>query len=631
MRVADYNFMAGIYHQAMVDVSKQPPSQWCSENLYFDEPKNHGPFKLTGREYIRDILDDFASHSITDEVIVKGSQLGGTGTIMGGAAWRAVNNPCRTLWVMPNVMLAISFSSTRWQPMLEASEATRKLIPTGASRHEFKNLEQRLGASIFNFAGSNSAANLSSNPCDLIILDEVDKFDFQGVGDEADAVNLAEQRSKRQIDPQRWKISTPTIIEALIWQEFLKGNQCQYEVPCPCCHKRVRLRWSLQYTIIPKVGNEAYVVWDREARRKDGEWDLDRVARSARFRCPHDSCRKDFQDDKKTWMVRDGVWVPTNSLAASSFVSRQISSLYACSPETSCGTLAIKFLAQKRTYSGLQGFINGDLAEPYLSQDTQGKRTESIVIKSDPQTEDVQLLTSDVQARRFWYVIGRWSPRKIVDGHNVKAKLTITHAGPLDTVEEIRAAQLATKPPIQDVGVMIDSGYGTRSDAEIYVTCSRFGELEQRQDKLPLFNGWMPAKGMPSRKRWKDESGQMKPYYMRAIDPFDGTSDAGQIEMSLFEFAGDYFKDILDLMRKGRGPCEFEVVEDVANAIWRIDGKEENFWQHMDAEIKTLVYDRSGHATTEWHVRNRHWPNHLLDCVVENIALAALYGLLEIE
>jgi phage terminase large subunit GpA-like protein len=70
--------------------------------------------------------------------------------------------------------------------------------------------------------------------------------------------------------------------------------------------ERVVLAWSKEYTVLPKTGAEAYVVWDKEAKRGDGSWDLDRVERSARFRCPH--CAGDILDAHKTWMNRNGIW-----------------------------------------------------------------------------------------------------------------------------------------------------------------------------------------------------------------------------------------------------------------------------------------------------------------------------------
>lgn len=594
--------------QCLVKISIQRPRDWCAENLYFDEPNNRGPFRLAGQEYIGDVLDDFANPLVADEVLVWGSQTKKTGTLMGGAAWAAVNDPCRFLWVMPSLTLAQSFSSTRLQPMFRASESIRKMIPTKAARHEFKRLEMRLGPSILNFTGSNSAANLASIPCRRVILDEVDKFDTQGGNQEADAVNLAEQRTKGQANPQRWKTSSPTLVEALIWQEFLKGNQCRYDVPCPACSKKVLLAWSAQYTILAKTGREAYVVWDKEARRADGSWDLDRVHRSARFQCPH--CAGDILDSKKTWMVRDGVWTPTNLNASTGFVSRQLSSLYACSPETSCGNLALKFLNQKRSLLGLQGFINGDLAEPFQSQDTQGERIEIIRESVEVTAEYVPLLTVDCQARApyFWHVVRQWN----------KADSVAVSAGPLDTWDDVEAIQRNYK--VQDRCVMPDSGHGAKSDADVYRVCAEHGKLVRRQDKLPQHVGWIPAKGQPGRRRWRNAKGLMLPWRLQPIDPFDGTTRGGRLEMSLFEFASDFFNDILDSLRRGEGGRKWEVLKSVAT---------EEYWRHLDGQIKAPVRNaRTGYIVWTWIGRGKHWPDHMRDCEIMQVALANFFALL---
>ena len=590
-----------------------PPAVWVPKFIRFDEPENHGSFQIAGREYVVDILNLWANRNKRDVVWVKGSQLGGTSTIMAGAAWAAVNDPRRFLWVYPSGNLGDSFASTRWIPMLRASQPTKDLIPTGAERHQFKTAEQRVGGALFNFTGSNSAAGLSSHPCGKVILDEVDKYGQVITGSEADPVDLAEQRTKNATDPQRWKFSTPTLSEGLIWIEYLKGDQRRYDVLCPVCtslhDRRILLAWSDNYTIMPKTGREAYVVWDKEARRQNGTWDLDRVHRSARFRCPH--CGGDIEDSKKTWMNRGGVWTPTNPNAAETFVSLQLSSLYACTPNTSCGSLAVKFLEKKKSLGGLQGFINGDLAEPFASQDTQGKRTERIVEQITIVDNSVTLLTADVQATspQFWFTVCRWT----------LAGVTVIDAGSCETVEQLRDKQIEHE--VADVGVMIDSGFGARSDAEVYRNCARFGIIDEDCDP-PTHCGWMPAKGQPSRKTWKDENGDAAPYFLRAIDPFRGTDKAGQIEMSLFEFAGDYFKDILAEIRKGGGPYKFEVLQSVAT---------ETFWRHMDSEIKKTIEGANGRSSEQWRLRSKHWPNHIFDCVIENMALANFFNLLKIE
>jgi hypothetical protein len=593
------------------DLPTQAPSEWCEQNLHFDEDDNRGPFSFAGSEYCRDFVNDFARKGVTDSVAVFGSQTRKTGSIMGGVAWCAVNDPCGIFWVMPSMNLAQVFSRKRWMPMLKRSKATRDLIPTGRDRHDFKTLDQKLGASSVLFTGSNSEANLASTPRRRVILDEIDKFDTGR--QEADAVNLAEQRTKNQPNPQRFKTSTPTLVEGLIWQEALKGDMRRYFIPCPLCgrhhpdSRRVVLAWSKEYTVMPKTGNEAYVIWDQKARRKDGSWDLDRVERSARFRCPH--CAGDILDAHKTWMNRNGIWKPTKP-SSSGFISRQLPSLYACAPETTAGKLAKKFLEQKNSLLGLQGFINGDLAEPYQAQDRQAQRVEIITSRVEITAEWKKLMTIDCQQKAplFWYAARAWNGG---DSNGIDA-------GHLDSWEEIRSKQKGLI--IDDECVCIDSGFGAMDDAEVYKNCARFGEFIKQQGQRDLHLGWLPSKGMPGRKRWTDkETGALAPYTLQDIDPFRGTSQAGKVQMSLLEFSADFFKDILESLRQGKGGYKWSVEESIATEL---------YWRHMDAELKTAKFNKfTGKTVYNWLPRSKHWPNHIFDCEVQQVAYATFLGL----
>lgn len=586
------------------DKPTQKPSEWCVENLRFDEADNHGPFSMAGREYIAEPLDDFANTMIHDEVLVWGSQAGKTGLFMGGVAWCVVNDPCGFLWVMPSLHNAQTFSRNRWQTLLRGSPACAELIPTkGMARHNFKTLEQQIGAAVVNLFGANSPGNLSSNPRRRIILDEVDKFN-EGTRREADSVNLAEQRTKDQANPQRWKSSTPTILEGLIWQEALKGDMRRYQIPCKGCQKKILLAWSPEYTVLKKTGIEAYVRWDKEAKTKAG-WDFDRVVRSARAECPH--CGFHNLDAHKTWQNRNGAWVATQP-AAASFVSRQLSSLYACKPETSYGKLALKFLQQKHSLMGLQGFINGDLAEPYQSQDTQAERIELITSHVEVTAEWKKQLTVDCQQKAplFWYVVRAWNGG---DSQGLEA-------GPLDSWQDVRDRQKAND--IKDVCCAMESGFGARSEHEVYFECARHGTFVDRQDKRPQHVGWIPTKGMPGRKRWRNEDGLMMPYALRPIDPFYGRTGAGKVEMCLLEFSADFFKDILESLRQGKGGHKWTVLEACST---------DAYWRHMDSELKKAVFNKmTGKVVHQWVPRSQHWPNHLHYCETMQIVQATFFG-----
>ncbi len=610
MTSAQHNHIVRLMQGFFADRPNQTVADWCVQNVQFDEPNNHGPFSLAGREYAREILDAFADPKVTDLVPVCGSQVGKTAIVMGGSAWTIRHDPTRIFWVMPTRDTARGFSRTRWMPMIRKSPQLEELIPTGQRRHDFASLQQDIGGSHIDFVWSNSPSALASVPARVVVLDEVDKFNEGGNG-EADAVNLADQRTKGQSMPKRIKTSTPTIPEGLIWQEFLKTDQRRRFVPCPHCGGFVVFAWSQSYTMLPKTGAEAYVVWDQEAKRADGSWDLDRVRETAHYECPH--CKGKINDAHKTLIDRRGEWRPT-AKAAAGYRGWHLPSLYSCHSECNVGRLAVKFLQAKNSLLGLQGFINGDLAEPYMSQDTLGKRVELIRSTIEITSEATTLLTVDVQAKGpnfFWFVARRWASAGS-DGID---------AGGLETWEDVRKKQEALK--IKDACVMVDSGYGAKDDAAVYRQCAQFGELKRGDGDRMIHIGWMPAKGMPGRKRWKDQDGLMSPYKLRSHDPFQGSDVAGRVTQDLFEFSSDHFNDILEGLRVRRGTYPWSVSTAMAT---------QEYWRHIDGEILITVRNKtSGITVQRWEPRHRHWPNHMRDCEKMQVAFATFLGLFSYE
>ena len=590
----------------LLPMPRQLPADWAVAAVQFDEAEYRGPFLTAGAEYLVEPLNLWADRSVRDIVLCWGSQAKKTGLLMAGVCWSVIHDPAGIFWVMPTAPLARSFSRTRLQPMLRRTMPD--LVPSGSRRHDFSSMEMTVGAAGLKLVGSNSPGPLSSTPSRRVILDEVDKFDEGGRG-EADAVNLSEQRCKNAANPQRWKTSTPTLVSGLIWQELLKGDQRRCYLPCPHCGKFVLLAWSRQYTVFKLTGDEAFAKWDAEAKKPDGTWDDQRVEQSARFECPH--CGGHIRDGHKKAMLAGHQWRAT-ATAPPHFRSYHLPSLYASTPETGCGRLAVKFLQAKQSLRGLQGFINGDLAEPYQSQDTLGERIELVTSKLEVTAEWKTMITVDCQqaAPHFWYVVRSWNS---VSSHGIAG-------GSCDTWEELRTIQQTHKIP--DVGVFVDSGFGARSDADVYRNCARFSEMVAGAARS-IAIGWMPTKGMPGRKRWKDRDGVLVPWYLADIDPFMGTSQAGAVVMNLLEFSGDYFKDVLQNLRASKGGNSWSVSDGLNS---------ETYWRHMDAEIKIAKMNKfSGRTNHVWEMRSQHWPNHLLDCEVLQIVAAAFFSILKID
>ena len=569
---------------------------WCRENLKFDEPENHGRFRTSGCEYVVDVLEDFANRRVRDEVLVWGTQTRKTGTLMGGMAWSMVNDPCGCLWAMPNISLAMKFARQRWLGMLRAS-LPEDMIPSGAERHDFSSLSQKIGGSIVNFTGSNSAANLASFPCRRVILDEVDKFD-EGGKREADAVDLAQQRTKDQAAPQRWKTSSPTLDVGLIWLEYLKGTQHRYFVPCPLCQKHVLLAWSPKfYTLVP-TGLEAWVKWSGKTTKG---WNLDQVVSSAHYVCPH--CIGQFADEKKTWMVRNGVWKPTAANAPASFISRQLSSLYSTSSEQALGKLAVDFLQKKASF-GLQGFINGNLAEPYVRQDKSRDRIE-LVTKAVPiQTDWLKIMTVDCQAiaPHFWYVIRAWNPKT---GDSIGVEW-----GFRNTKEELEKKQVEHE--IHNARVGIDSGWNTDN---VYRMCAEHTQPMERQNLLPLLIGWIPMKGF-TRKDFKSAgTGAKVSFTLGKVDPFHNSAERGTVELPLLEFSADHFADYLEDLRDGKSSgCKWSIQPEMDTS---------DYWREMDSHER----DRKGH----WEKKSERLNDEILDCERMQVVMASMLQFFNLE
>jgi len=263
------------------------------------------------------------------------------------------------------------------------------------------------------------------------------------------------------------------------------------------------------------------------------------------------------------------------------------------------------------------------LAEPFEREhDFRTERVELVLDASTNATTEntVRLMTVDCQARapHFWLVIRDWTST------DNKTTSTLVSAKSAMHWEELRAIQ--AEVGVIDASVVVDSGYGAKSDAEVYRQCARFSTADPRcqRNGIPVLMGWMPAKGMPSRKMFKTEDGSALPWTIAYRDPYLGTADGGRCLIMLLEFASEALKDVLATLRDPRRSADIGVEWAVTK-----EAATEEYWRHMDAEfLSERTNGRTGRVTREWTKRSARWPNHLFDCEVMQIATAMFCGLL---
>lgn len=576
-------------------IRTQTVVEWCESNLTLTsrQTEHPGPFSTSVRPYTREVLECFKDSGVTDVVLCWGSQTAKTMTLMAGLSWIIDNEPSPILWLMPTEGLARSFSKTRWLPMLEDSTAMVAHFPE--DRHKLTTLEMHFDHCTLNFIGSNSPANLASRPIRVLVADEVDKF-APATEKEAAALDLAMQRTKSFSSSKHFLTSTPTVVEGDIWQQFLRGDQRRYYIPCPHCTQKIKLEWK-------------QVKWETE-KDENGKTNLQKVRQTARYECQ--LCGGHITDAQKVAALRHGEWVPENASAMAGVRSYHLSSLYAPDRKTTWGYLAVAFLEAKDSIVGLQGFVNGSLAEPWENQGAPTERTELIVASAEHLAQDtVKFLTVDCQAKApfFWFVVRGWDKEG-----NSRA----LDAGPLDTWQDVRDKQ--QEHGIADTHVCIDSGYDA---ATVYAECLRYGKLVPRSLKIPLFVGWLPSKGQP-RRGWRDPKvGVEVPFFLRGIDPRVGAQHGGKLELKLLEFSTDTTKDILERLRRGNVGQRWEVSDKVAT---------HEYWRHLDSEHKIAKLSASsGKTTYTWLPRNVRWPNHLFDAEVMQTAMALFHNRLRLK
>ena len=584
---------------------RQTVVEWSESNLTLTQRQTEhpGPFSTAVRPYCREPLECWKDPSVSEVTLCWGSQTSKTTTLMAGLAWAIDTEPSPALWLMPSENLARSFSKSRWLPMLEDCPALVKRFPS--DKDQMTNLEQQFDRCTLTFVGSNSPANLASRPVRILVADEVDKF-AEATAKEADALDLAEQRLKAFSSSKAFFTSTPTTSEGRIWQRFLRGDQRRYHIPCPHCSEYIKLEWR-------------QVTWDN-AKTEDGRPDWQKIRSSAHYVCQ--LCQGKISDSQKVAGLRNGKWISENQASLPSVRSYHLSSLY--SPDRKCtwGHLAVSFLEAKASMMGLQGFINGMLAEPWENQESQQERVE--VVSDSGLPEARRYLTADVQAAApfIWWVCREWS----------KGNSRLVAAGHADDFAALRRVQLQYN--VHDMDVGIDSGFNSQA---VYDACAEFSQTSSNPItypcglryppegglRKPMLIGWLPMKGRETGARFTSKTGAIHPFGIST-----STSMRTDAVQPLLVFDTEHMREVLQRLRKGSDSNQWTVCSLPAplDAEGAFAADSDTYWKHLDSHILKPTANRAGRIKHLWFKRNTRWPDHLHDCELMQLAMVMLWN-----
>jgi hypothetical protein len=305
--------------QGLTRKSVQSCSKWAEQYRIMGD-SFPGPWTFDHHPWLREMHDCKAELMIGQ----KCAQVGFTETGLNKAFFAIDISGISVLYVLPTSHEAGEFSSSRFDPALEASEHLRRMFSN------VKNVSlKRSGLQCLFIRGSRSRSQLKSLPVGLVILDETDEMTEENIA-------LAFERMSGQLVGQAFLLSTPTVEDHGINAYFKQSTQSHFFFPCPSCGRRTELLFPECLVITaenwtdPKVDN-SYLV------------------------CKE--CKNTLPHEAKSSFLKHGVWVPQYENRTA--VGFHVNQLY--SATVTPGKMAKAFLKAKTNPADEQEFYNSKL------------------------------------------------------------------------------------------------------------------------------------------------------------------------------------------------------------------------------------------------------------------------------
>ena len=358
-----------------------------------------GPWRTDRVPYTRPICAAFKDPAIARVIVVMGSQMAKSETILNVIGHRFDDGPrVPCLYVGPTENQVRGFFRERVEPMIRATPSILEKMATG---HDDKVTEKFIGGVRLGAAWAGSSTELASRPCGLVLVDERDRM-ASSTDDEGDPVTLVEARLATYPGAKLGVFSTPTIEGASPIVSLFADSTCEFwGWHCKHCGEWFRPRSSL-------------LMYDSAAKPRD-------LAASARLVCPH--CGVEHVDADKPALNAGGAyrphayddddhdWKPIEAAAPNPWRGFWVSGL--ASPWQSFGALATKLAAalKSKDPDTLQAVLNTAFGETYRAQGAAPELEEvrRAIVKVPrlqvPTWARLVTMGVDVQRSGLWYAV----------------------------------------------------------------------------------------------------------------------------------------------------------------------------------------------------------------------------------
>jgi len=211
-------------------------SEWAEQHRIVERGPAPGKWSNAVTPYLREIMDCWNVPWIRKIILCFAPQTGKTQVAFNCLGYSIDQDPGPAMYVMPDERVTKRISRRRLIPMIRRSPRLSALLSAKAFDTTAYHINFRNGMDLM-MAWATSAAELSSESVQYLIMDEMDKWP-DSAGKEADPSALAEMRTNAY--PHTKKIlylSTPTDDTGNISQVMEKeaDEVRRYHVPCPVC------------------------------------------------------------------------------------------------------------------------------------------------------------------------------------------------------------------------------------------------------------------------------------------------------------------------------------------------------------------------------------------------------------
>lgn len=563
---------------------RRPIPEWLHDHWVLPSAyAQPGRFDVSTSRHLIKPFEAIQADHVREVSMLAAIQTAKTLVVEGAIAWAACNSPGPIMWTLQTDEDAREHCSQRFMEALKSVRQIREMLPE--DRHLLQKAAIYFGPFFLEVNGANMN-NLQRVSVRWKFNSEVWLWKQGLLSHARGRVSAFEKAGNSKVVNESQGGNHGDDFD-LAWQA---GNQQVWSVRCFGCGQLQPLTFEARRVSDPT--KRAGVVWNEDARRPDGTWNVGRAVETCRWECPNcGAAHADTAPTRARWNA-EGDYLSLRPDADPKNQSFRWEALVA----RDMGQLVAQFLeARKQQKVGvvqaMQDFRRQRQALPWQDDDMGA----TVVLKgggykltdaniTDPiDNEARRFLTIDRQRDHFWVAVRAW---------RADTSSKQLYRGRVTTPEQIE--DIRRRFNVEPQLTFEDAGYFPNG---VYSDCARFGWTALKGSGDNFFS--VEIRGRKVKRMWSD--------VVRVLH--DGKM------IPLIHWCSDPVKDILYNLRTGKA-AKWEIADDA--------GPEYEHQLNGDAK-KERINGKTGRP--EWRWIRRH-ANHMHDLEAMQVCAALMLALL---